>query len=184
MYTKYSRLTEIHWQHLGGSGRRVTVVSTWQRVRTHGRARRGARATSPLGSRLPLFDCNNSKFLNCVTKTLDTKVVDETSLYNICKVQHMFWWVVWLGTRDEVQDFPWFKTLPNGLWLSFWAPILQNLKCRQLGKMCPLKRQTSFILVDFEVLKQNLENAPKVLEFGMDIRGFDLGLTTNDCWLD
>jgi hypothetical protein len=23
----------------------------------------------------------------------------------------MFQWMVWLGTRDEVQDFPWFKTL-------------------------------------------------------------------------
>jgi hypothetical protein len=31
-----------------------------------------------------------SKKLNCVTKTVDTKVVDETSLYNICKGHPMF----------------------------------------------------------------------------------------------
>jgi hypothetical protein len=27
----------------------------------------------------------NSKFLNCATKTLDTKVVDETLAFNYCK---------------------------------------------------------------------------------------------------
>jgi hypothetical protein len=31
-----------------------------------------------------------SKKLNCATKTLDTKVVDETSLYNFCKGRSMF----------------------------------------------------------------------------------------------
>jgi hypothetical protein len=31
-----------------------------------------------------------SKKLNCATKTLHTKVVDETSLYNICKGRPMF----------------------------------------------------------------------------------------------
>jgi hypothetical protein len=31
-----------------------------------------------------------SKKLNCATKTVDTKVVDETSLYNICKGRPMF----------------------------------------------------------------------------------------------
>jgi hypothetical protein len=30
------------------------------------------------------------KKLNCATKMLDTKVVDETSLYNICKGRPMF----------------------------------------------------------------------------------------------
>jgi hypothetical protein len=33
----------------------------------------------------------NSSFLKCATKMLDTKVLDETSLYNICKGRHMFW---------------------------------------------------------------------------------------------
>jgi hypothetical protein len=31
-----------------------------------------------------------SKKLNCATKTVDTKVVDEKSLYNICKGRPMF----------------------------------------------------------------------------------------------
>jgi hypothetical protein len=31
------------------------------------------------------------KNLKDATKTLDTKVVDETPLYNICKCRHMFW---------------------------------------------------------------------------------------------
>jgi hypothetical protein len=35
-----------------------------------------------------------SKNLNCATKTIDTKVVDETSLYNICKGCPMFFSMV------------------------------------------------------------------------------------------
>jgi hypothetical protein len=31
-----------------------------------------------------------SKKLNCATKTVDTKVVGETSLYNVCKGRPMF----------------------------------------------------------------------------------------------
>jgi hypothetical protein len=31
-----------------------------------------------------------SKKFNCATKTVDTKVVNETSLYNICKDRPMF----------------------------------------------------------------------------------------------
>jgi hypothetical protein len=33
---------------------------------------------------------NFSNHLNCATKMLDTKVVNETSLYNICKGRHRF----------------------------------------------------------------------------------------------
>jgi hypothetical protein len=46
-----------------------------------------------------------SKTLNCAIKTLDTKVVSEILLYKICQGRHVVWWKVWLGTRDEVQNF-------------------------------------------------------------------------------
>jgi hypothetical protein len=37
----------------------------------------------------PYLTVRFSKNLNCATKTVDAKVVDETSLYNICKGRHM-----------------------------------------------------------------------------------------------
>jgi hypothetical protein len=46
-----------------------------------------------------------------------------------------------------------------------------------IGKVVSSKRRTTFILADFEVFRRNLENAPKVLEIGMDIREFDRCLT-------
>jgi hypothetical protein len=42
----------------------------------------------------PLLTAILSKKLNCATKTLDMKVVDETSLYNICKGCPMFFSMV------------------------------------------------------------------------------------------
>jgi hypothetical protein len=56
-----------------------------------------------------------SKTLNCAIQTLDTKVVAEILLYKICKGQHRFWRMVWLGTRDEVQDFHGSKHYSSGL---------------------------------------------------------------------
>jgi hypothetical protein len=54
-------------------------------------------AVDALERDLPVFQPVNptltacfSKNLNCATKTVDTKVVDETSLYNICKGRPMF----------------------------------------------------------------------------------------------
>jgi hypothetical protein len=44
-----------------------------------------------------------SKKLNCAIKTVDTKVVDETSLYNICKGRPMFFSTVRAGTPSKVQ---------------------------------------------------------------------------------
>jgi hypothetical protein len=38
----------------------------------------------------PTLTARIFKILNCATKTVDTKVVDETSLYNICKGRPMF----------------------------------------------------------------------------------------------
>jgi hypothetical protein len=71
----------------------------WGRVSTDAEAtrrrpsRQGAwRAGGALESNRPVFQPVNptstvrfSKNLNCTTKMVDTKVVDETSLYNICK---------------------------------------------------------------------------------------------------
>jgi hypothetical protein len=37
-----------------------------------------------------------------VTQTIDMKVVDETSLYNICKGRPMFFSTVWAGTPSKV----------------------------------------------------------------------------------
>jgi hypothetical protein len=53
------------------------------------RARSGARPADfqPVNSTLTI---RFSKKLNCATKTVDTKVVDEASLYNICKGCPMF----------------------------------------------------------------------------------------------
>jgi hypothetical protein len=39
-----------------------------------------------------------------------------------------------------------------------------SLKCLQLGNLCSSKRCTTFVLVNFEVFKRNLENASKALE--------------------
>jgi hypothetical protein len=64
------------------------------------------------------------------------------------------------------------------------------LKFRQLGKLCPLKRWTTFILADFEVHRWNLENSAKVLRGFKNIRYLtwiwpclDRDLTTSECWL-
>jgi hypothetical protein len=67
-------------------------------------------AVSALERDLPVFQPVNptltacfSKHLNCATKTVYTKVVDETSLYNICKGCHMFFSTVWAGTPSKVR---------------------------------------------------------------------------------
>jgi hypothetical protein len=48
----------------------------------------------------------------------------------------------------------------------------QNLKCHPEDEMCPWKFCTIFILVDFLVFRQNLENVSKVPDQHMDIKGF------------
>jgi hypothetical protein len=50
----------------------------------------------------PTLTARISKKLNCATKTVDTKVVDETYLYNICKDCPMFFSTVWAGTPSKV----------------------------------------------------------------------------------
>jgi hypothetical protein len=47
------------------------------------------------------------------------------------------------------------------------------LKCHSKDEMCPKKFCTTFILIDFLVLRQKLENVAKVLGQGVDIKGFD-----------
>jgi hypothetical protein len=51
----------------------------------------------------PLLTTILSKKLNCATKTIDTKVVDETSLYNICKGCPMIFSMVCAGTPSKVR---------------------------------------------------------------------------------
>jgi hypothetical protein len=85
--------------------------------------------------------------------------------------------MVLLGTRDEVQDFPWLKTLFKQPLTAFLSSNTSKFEVPPIKKVVSHETTTTFILADFEVLKRNLENAPKVLEIGMDIRGFDQGLT-------
>jgi hypothetical protein len=85
--------------------------------------------------------------------------------------------MVWLGTCDEVQDFPWFKTLFKRPLTEFLSSNTSKFEMPPIGKVVFLETRKTFILADFEVFKRNLENVPKVLEIGMDTRGFDQGLT-------
>jgi hypothetical protein len=87
------------------------LEAVWERARTDTeagampcarsaarRSRQGAwRASGALERDRPVFQPVNptltvcfSKNLNCATKTVDTKVVDETSLYNICNGRPVF----------------------------------------------------------------------------------------------
>jgi hypothetical protein len=50
----------------------------------------------------------------------------------------------------------------TNLWASFKCISTQNLKCQSTGKLCPSISWTTFIKVDFEVFRWNLENAAKV----------------------
>jgi hypothetical protein len=62
-------------------------------------------------------------------------------------------------------------------WPSFCTSSTQNLKCRQLWKVCPSKRQTTFVLADFLVCRWILENAAKIPEKVLGRQGFNWGLT-------
>jgi hypothetical protein len=55
--------------------------------RAGGALERGRAVFQPVNATLTAFF---SKKLNCATKTVDTKVVGETSLYNFCKGRPMF----------------------------------------------------------------------------------------------
>jgi hypothetical protein len=47
--------------------------------------------------------------------------------------------------------------------LQIWAPSTQNLKCQPKDEMFPTKFCTTFILAEFCVFRQKLENVAKVL---------------------
>jgi hypothetical protein len=69
-------------------GRRRTARPSRQGARrAGGTLERGRAAFQPVNATLTACF---SKKMNCATKTIDTKVVDETSLYNICKGRPMF----------------------------------------------------------------------------------------------
>jgi hypothetical protein len=57
--------------------------------------------------------------------------------------------------------------------LQICTPSIQNWKCQPKDDLCPTKFCTTFILVEFWVFRQKLENAAKVLEWDMDIQEFD-----------
>jgi hypothetical protein len=61
----------------------------------------------------------------------------------------------------------------NCSWPSFSPFSAQNWKCHPTWKLCPSKNWTTFILVEFEVFRLNLENAAKVAEW----QGVTRGLT-------
>jgi hypothetical protein len=67
---------------------------------------------------------------------------------------------------DRVNSKMWFD-------LQIWTLSTQNLKCHSKDEMCLKKFYTTFILVDFLVLRQKLENVAKVLGQRVDIKGFD-----------
>jgi hypothetical protein len=67
--------------------RRMTQPSRQSSRRADGALERGRAAFQPVNATLTV---RFFKKLNCATKTVDTKVVDETSLYNICKGRPMF----------------------------------------------------------------------------------------------
>jgi hypothetical protein len=88
------------WPRGVGVGPAQTLRRQTRRARRRvpGRAptrgwRSGARPADFQPVNSPLT-ANFSKKLNCATKTVDTKVVDETSLYNICKGCPMFFSMV------------------------------------------------------------------------------------------
>jgi hypothetical protein len=77
-------------------GRRGGAVDGVQRAAQPGR-QNAQRAGGALERGRAVFQPVNailttcfSKKLNCAAKTVDTKVVDETSLYNICKGHPIF----------------------------------------------------------------------------------------------
>jgi hypothetical protein len=68
-----------------------------------GALQRGRSDFQPVNATLT---ARNFKNLNCPTKIVDTKVVDETSLYHICKGRPMFFSMVWVGTPSKVRVLP------------------------------------------------------------------------------
>jgi hypothetical protein len=57
--------------------------------------------------------------------------------------------------------------------LQIWTFSSPNLKCQPEDEMCPSQIYTTFILAEFWVFRQKLENVAKILGYGIDIKGFD-----------
>jgi hypothetical protein len=70
--------------------------------------------------------------------------------------------LAWNVSQNSV--FARLKTLFIWPLIEFLSFKTSKLKCRQLGKLCPSNRCTTFVLADFDVFKRNLKNASKVLE--------------------
>jgi hypothetical protein len=65
------------------------------------------------------------------------------------------------------------KNTNQQIWLEFLSYFPLNFKCHPEDEMCPSQFYRTFILAEFWVFRQKLENATKVLEWGIDIKGFD-----------
>jgi hypothetical protein len=82
-----------------------------------------------------------------------------------------------VGNASWKSAFARLKSLFIWLLTEFLSSNTSKFETPPIGKVVSSKRRTTFILADFEVFRRNLENAPKVLEIGMDIREFDRCLT-------
>jgi hypothetical protein len=129
-----------------------------------------------------------SRFSMYISKSVDTKVVEEITSYDICKGWPGFYNFYLPRMSCQVATFLSAKQFSYTRWPSFLAICTQNLQCCQLWKFCPSKRRKTFILADFAVLKWILENEAKVMAGLHDNRGvdpkFDPSLSTKVCWVD
>jgi hypothetical protein len=57
--------------------------------------------------------------------------------------------MVWLGTRDEVQDFPWFKTLFKRPLTEFLSSKTSKFEMPPIGKVVSLKMTNNFYIGRF-----------------------------------
>jgi hypothetical protein len=140
------------------------------RARKPRRAARAACVTSRCDGALAVFvslstclNTNNSKFLNRTAPNFEyeswrshTHLQLSQRLYGVflnrfCRkglpilnATHL----PWIGDTD--------------LWAGFSCFSTQNLRCQSTWKLCPSTSWTTFLKIDFEVFRWNLENAAKV----------------------
>jgi hypothetical protein len=146
-------------------GARAGATSVWRRAPARRRVVASARERRAhfmcrTGSVWPRFA---QKSWIVVHKVMNMKVVDLTILYNFHKGRTVFFSTDFAGTSCQL-GMPAcpceHEVLINR---SSFSPIsTQNLQCQSTWKLCPSTRWTTFIKVDFEVFRWNLENAAKV----------------------
>jgi hypothetical protein len=96
---------------------------------------------------------------------MNRKVVDLTTLYNFYKRPHSVSLNGFCINCNQTLNVAMsWRTGAAGSWPSFSSISSHNLKCQSTWKLCPSTNWTTFIKVDFEVFRWNLENATKVPE--------------------